>query len=180
MSQIYKNTLSVPPTIPTQFTADDSTIAVPEANNLNDFTSASVETNNTRGLQSTAIGSTMIYQLTNRVSVSTTTSDGAGQTQTVVLITPTNSTSLTFRCLITGYDSADNLSVGGEQIGLVRKLAGTVVVVGTNDTFAESDVALIAADWNVIQTSPTLSIQFIGVAGKTINWRALFDYTQAP
>ncbi len=122
----------------------------------------------------------MIYELTNRVSVSSITSDGAGQSQTVLLVTPTNTTSISFRCLISGYDAINNLAIGGEQIGLVRKAGGTVVVVGTNDTFDESDAALNTADWNVISTSPTLSIQFIGVAGFTINWRALFEYTQAP
>jgi hypothetical protein len=162
-------------------TGNDGIAVPPTANNI--FVLGGTSTvNNTNGI--TTIGnagtSTETFTLTNRASVSSITSDGAGQTQTVLLITPTDTTSISFRCLITGYDVLGNTSIGGEQIGLARKSGGTVVVVGTNDTFDESDASLNTADWNVISTSPTLSIQFVGVAGRTINWRALFEYTQAP
>ena len=116
--------------------------------------------------------------ITNRANVTATTVGAT--TQTVVLLTPTSASSMSFRMLVTGYDAGSNIAIGGEQIGLIRTLAGTVTVVGTNDTFDESDAALNAADWNVISSSPTLSMQFVGVAGHTIVWRALFEYTQAP
>lgn len=183
MSNIYKSGASgpVPPTVPTSFVTDVNSPAIPAANVLN-VVGGITTTNNNKGIQTdgSSGSNTETIQLTNRANVTATTSDGGGQTQTVVLLTPTTQTSITFRALITGYDSIDNVAVGGEQIGLVRSVGGVVTVIGTNDTFDEADASINTADWNVISTSPTLSIQFTGVAGKTIVWRCLFDYVQAP
>lgn len=171
----------VPPTVATQYQTDVNSPSIP-AVNIEKVFGGETTTNNVNGIQTdgSSGSNTLTVQLTNRTSVSSTTSDGAGQTQTVTLMTPTNSTSISFRALITGYDVINNESIGGEQIGLARTIGGVVTVVGTNDTFDESDAALINSDWNVISSSPTLSVQFVGVAGHTINWRALFEYTQAP
>lgn len=185
MSQVYLTApISSSPSVPTSFVTQHGT-AVPVANTLLVNGEESIENNNNGiitkgGVVGTGTQNEVDIVLTNRISVSATTSDGGSQTQNVTLMTPTTATSISFRVLITGYDSANNIAIGGEQIGLVRTLAGTVTVVGTNDTFDESDAALNAADWNVISTSPTLSMQFVGVAGHSIAWRALFEYTQAP
>lgn len=192
MSQIYKSLISgpVPPAVPTSFTTDirdnngslSPGTSIPAANNLEVLARYSSQ-NNVNGIRTDADpnnGKFLYVELTNRVNITATTSDGGGQTQTIVLLAPANSTSITFRCLVTGYDSANNISIGGEQIGLVRTAAGIVSIVGTNDTFDESDAALNTADWNVISASPNLSFTFVGVAGHTIVWRALFEYTQAP
>ncbi len=181
MSQIYKSLASgpVPPTVPTQFT-EDTGVATPAGNNLNVF-GDDTTSNDVDGITTTGAGSTVTILLTNRVSISTTTSDGAGQTQTVNLFTPSAGTSIAFRFLVTGYDTANNETAGGELIGLARSAGGTLVVIGTNDTFDESDVALAATDWDIIDTgSPILQATFTGVAGRTIAWRGLFEYTQAP
>lgn len=187
MSQIIKTLTSggpIPPTIPTSFVTDNGT-AVPAANVLIVHGNQSTE-NNTNGIIAkggvvgTGTSNEVDVVLTNRAVATATTSDGGGQTQTVVLFTPSTATSLSFRMLVTGYDSVNNIAIGGEQIGLVRTLGGVVTIVGTNDTFDESDAALNTADWNVVSTSPSLSMQFVGVAGHSITWRALFEYTQAP
>lgn len=181
MSQIFKPLTSggpIPPNIPTTFTTDDGN-AVPAANILNVLGDDTIA-NDTDGLSTSGSGNTVTVLLTNRVSISSTTSDGAGQTQNVVIMTPSTGTSITFRCLVSAYDALNDVAAGGEQIGLVRTLAGVVTVVGTNDSFDESDAALAAVDWNVISSSPTLTMEFVGIAGRTLNWRALFEYTQAP
>jgi len=79
MSQIFKPFTSgspVPPAVPTQFTADDATIAVPALNNLNLFSNDST-TYNANGISSTASGSTLTYRLNNRVQGTGTTVDAA-------------------------------------------------------------------------------------------------------
>ena len=183
MSQIIKNLASgpVPPAVATSYVTDDGT-AIPALNILNVNGLDSIE-NNANGILTRAnpnLSNNLEVILSNRISVTAITSDVGGQTQTVALITPLTATSITFTALISGIDTINNESIGGEQIGLARTFAGIVTVIGINDTFDESDAALNTADWNVVSTSPTLSIQFVGIAGKTINWRALFEYTQAP
>ena len=180
MSQVYKSLTSgpVPPAVPTTFTTDSGS-AIPALNILNVLANDTIA-NDTDGLTTQGAGNTVTVLLTNRVSIDSITSDGAGQTQNIVIMTPTTATSITFRVLVSGYDAINNVAIGGEQIGLVRTLGGVVTVVGTNDTFDESDAVLGAADWNIISSSPTLSMQFVGLAGRVINWRALFEYTQAP
>lgn len=175
------NSGMLPPAVPTSFVTDVHSPAISVANVLN-VVGGITTTNNTKGIQTdgSSGGNTETIQLTNRANVTATTSDGAGQTQNVILMTPTNNTSISFRILITAYDAVDNTAIGGEQIGLARTTANVVTIVGTNDTFDESDVSLNTSDWNVIGSGANLVMQFIGVAGKTIVWRSLFEYTQAP
>lgn len=91
MSQIYKPLTSggpIPPNIPTTFTTDSGS-ATPAANILNVLGDDTIA-NDTDGLTTSAAGNTVTVLLTNRISLSATTSDGAGQTQNVVVMTPTS------------------------------------------------------------------------------------------
>lgn len=183
MSQIFKPFTTggpIPPTVLTEFIADDSTIAIPALNIINDLTAPSVATNNSHGIQSTNSGNSIFYQLTNRVVVTTTTSDGAGQTQTVTLMTPTNATALNFECVFVAYDAINDEAGGGDQDGIARKSAGAVTIVGINDSLDQSDPGLVTIDWNVLASGGNLVAQFVGVAGRTLTWTATFTYDQTP
>ncbi len=138
--------------------------------------------NNPNGIEidGTPVSNLQVVTLTNRINVTATTNDDEGQTQTVVLMTPVNATALSFKAIISGYDSDNNLAIGGEQIGLCRTISDTASIVGTNDTFDEYDDALSTSDWNVVEDGSNLAMSFTGVAGHTIEWRALFEYTQTP
>jgi hypothetical protein len=183
MSQIFipSSSQPPPPSVATSYQTQNGT-AVPAANILLVNGSESTENNNNGiiskgGVAGTGTANEVDLVLTNRANVSATTTGAA--TQTVTLFTPTASTSVSFRCLVVGFDSANNICIGGEQIGVVRVDAlGVVTVVGTNDTFDEADAAIVAADWNVVSSSPTISMEFVGVAAHTISWRALFEYLQ--
>lgn len=171
----------VPPTVATSYVTDDGT-AIPAANILN-VNGIDSTTNNANGIftQADPNGSNNLrVVLSNRIQITATTSDGAGQTQAVTLFTPTDDTAITFSALIIGYDAPNNVAAGGSQQGVARKTGGAVTIVGTNDSLDESDAALNAVDWDVIATGADLQGQFVGIAGRTITWTMTFTYTQTP
>lgn len=183
MSQIYKTLTSggpIPPIIPTQFTADDATVGIPVANNFNLFSEDTIA-NNANGIKTTTIppGSDNHFtQLTNRISVTTTTTNA--QTQNVTLMTPVDLTGVEFKASFIGYAAANDEAAGGSQEGIARKSGGVAVVVGTNDSLDESDAGLNAVDWDIVASGADLQAQFVGVAGRTITWRCTFTYNQTP
>lgn len=186
MSQIFLPLSSsgpIPPTIPTQFTADDATVAIPAANNLNVFSRDTIA-NNSNGIQTTAdpnASDNLYVELTNRIRVTATTSDGGGQTQTVTIFTPQASTAIEFGVSFVGYDAVNNEAAGGSMEGIAKRSSGgTTAVVGTNDTLDEADAGLIAVDWNIVTDGTLIQAQFVGIAGRSIAWSAIFVYDQTP
>lgn len=184
MSNAYLLTSAnnLPPTVPTSFVTDDGT-AIPAANILNIDGIDSTE-NNSNGIFTQAnpnLSNNLEIVLSNRARVTATTSDGAGQTQVVNIFTPTVSTGVTFVVSIIGYDSANNEVAGGELVGLAScSSLGVVLIIGTNDTFDESSAGLITTDWDIITDGTQIQAQFVGVAGRTITWSAVFVYDQSP
>ena len=184
MSQIYKSVASTP-AVPIQFTTDvknDTLVGpgnvIPAANNLNVFGSSTVQ-NNSNGIRTDANpnnGEDLYVELTNRISLTTTTTDATPTS--IAVMTPVTGSSLTFTLTLTAYDSANNLALGGEQIGLARSAGGTVTVIGTNDTFDEYDGALAANDWEIQSSGANLILTVTGVVGHTIDWYATFNYIQ--
>lgn len=172
----------VPPSVATSYVTDVNSPAIPAANILN-VLGADTTVHNANGIRTdgSSGSNTLTVQLTNRNRVISTTSDGAGQTQTVTIFTPTVSTGITFVVSVTGYDSSNNEVTGGELVGIARRSAGGVtVVVGTNDTFSEADAGLAATDWDIITDGTLIQAQFVGIAGRTITWSAVFIYDQTP
>lgn len=183
MSQIYKNNTGsgpVPPTVATSYVTDVNSPAIPAANVLN-VLGNDTTVNNANGIRTdgSSGGNTLTVQLTNRTRVTATTSDGGGQVQTVTIFTPASASGITFVVTITGYDAANNEMAGGELIGIASRSGGGVTaVVGTNDTFVEKGPGLIATDYDIVTDGTLIQIRFTGVAGRTINWAAVFIYDQ--
>lgn len=154
----------------------------PTANNIN-VVGGSSTVNDPNGI--TVIGtpgtSTETFTLTNRARVTATTSDGGGQTQTVNIFTPPVSTGIEFSVNFIGYDSANNEVAGGSLEGIAKRSSGgTTSITGTNDTLDEADAGLITADWDIVTNGTLIQAQFIGVAGRSIAWSAVFIYDQTP
>ena len=183
MSNAYLLTSSnnLPPDVPTSFVTDDGT-SIPALNVENILGVDSTE-NNSNGIFTRAnpdLSNNLEIVLSNRISVITTTSDGAGQTQTITLMTPTNATALNFECNFIAYDAANDEAGGGDQQGISRKSAGTAVIVNVSDSFDQSDPGLVSIDWNVIPTAGDLQAEVVGVAGRTLTWTITFTYSQTP
>lgn len=183
MSQFYIGVSSgnLPPEVATSYVTDDGT-AIPAASVLNVNGLDSTE-NNANGILTRAnpnLSDNLEIILTNRITVTATTSDGAGQTQAVTVLTPSNASGIAFKAYFIGYDSSNDEAAGGSQEGIARKSAGTAVIIGINDSSDQSDAGLSAVDWNIIATGGDLQAEFVGVAGRTINWTATFIYIQNP
>jgi len=184
MSQFFQGVTagSLPPSVPTSFTTNEGT-ATPLANVLLIHGIDSIEDNPNGiivkgGVVGTGTQNLVDVVLTNRITVTSTTSDGGGQTQTATLITPDDQSAFSFTCSFIGYDAINDEAAGGSQEGVARKSAGTAVIIGTNDSSDQSDAGLAAVDWNVVASGGDLEAEFVGVAGRTITWTATFIYSQ--
>lgn len=177
MSQIIKPLTAsgpIPSDIPTQFTADDSSIAVPAANNLNIFTS-DTNVSNDNGIRSIASGDTVTIQLTNRITGAITTTDA----------TPTTLASLSLGGIpgvyivegdLTAFDVTD--IAGGSYTFVAAAITDgvTATEIGVENKNVFEQPAIAAADFSVGVTGNNAFIQVTGIAGKTINWSCLFTY----
>jgi hypothetical protein len=167
------------PSVPTNFTTDDSTVAVPVANNINIFSNDTID-NNINGIQTTASGDSVFIELTNRVSFAQETSDGIGQDLLTTIMTCPPDSAVTFKVLVTAVDIDNQEVLGGEQIGVAKTFGGLTTIIGLNDTFDEYEAGLSTSDWNVVTIGlDTLLFNFVGVAGKTIYWKIVFEYDQS-
>lgn len=188
---ISQRTGPVPPIVATSYTTDvrDNTTsgpgtAIPAANVLQIKGNNTIQSNDF-GIRTDADpnnGNLVKIELTNRIAATATTDDAPhGQTVTVPLMTTTNGTAQTFRALISGIDVSNNVSTGAETLGSSRNAGGVCTVIGTNDVFLEEDAALGATDY-VIQSTGALGLEivFTGIAGRTINWKIVFEYIQTP
>lgn len=174
MSQIYKAVTSgvLPPDVPLTFQTD-SGIAVPVANILNVVTPGS----GTQGIITTGAGNTITITLQSQI-VGTGTTVGA-TTADLITLTPTDLKSFSIQALVSGYDTANDQTYGGELLGVGRKNA-TVTIVGTPDKTAEADTALSAGSYDLIASGGNLIIRVTGVAGRTIDWGARLNYVSSP
>lgn len=179
MSQIYKDLTSgpVPPGVPTQFTADDATIAIPAANNLNVFSRDTTD-NNVNGVQTTADpnGSDNLYvELTNRVQGIASTSGAA--TAAIITFTPTVVGTYSFEFRIAVYNETSLLGAGYSLFGAIRfdGVNSNICdifdeIVNEEGTMTNLDIAVAVAGANVL-------VNGTGYLGQEINWAGVGLYT---
>jgi len=134
--------------------------------------------NDSEGIRAVISGDTVTIELTNRISVPSSTTGAV--TESATIFTPVDDSGFTYRVLISGYDAINDETTGGELIGIGRKSAGAVTIIADNDVFSDGDTGLAATDWDILANGADVDIQFLGVAGRTIAWRALFEYIQTP
>lgn len=178
------------PSIPTQFTTDDNTVAVPVANNLNIFGAQTAEDND-NGIETTAnplslipalpadAGDTVYIALTNRQTGLVTTNNAV--VTTIITFTPdTNGLPGTIYvsgntqafCTTNGSGAAYSISGGFKTDG------ATITEIGIeyHDQFEE--LVLQTADIFLTTDGTNILVQVLGVAGLTINWNALITFRQ--
>jgi len=80
----------------------------------------------------------------------------------------------TFDIMIVGFNVTLNQGLGYEIFGTVRGTGAAAVLVGTPDKINNEEAGSFAADANLIVSGNNAVIRVLGVAGSTINWRAIF------
>lgn len=155
MSQFFIGTTSgnLPPDVPTQFTADDATTATPAANNLNLFTARTTD-NDIDGIRSTASGSTVTTQLTNRFYGSQTSTNGSNAD--LVTFSLGGSTAVyRFKFEVTGRETTTGEGVGYTLFSSFKTNGVAATAIQTPFIDADEDIAgaaltMIASGNNVI------------------------------
>lgn len=180
MSQIYKPLTSagpIPPIIPTQFTADDSTVGIPIANNLN-LLSNDTTANNVNGIQTTTIanGSANHYtQLTNRIQGTVSTSGAV--TSAIVTFTPTLVGTYAIEYRIAAYNTTASLGAGYSVFGSARFDGVNSNLCGTADRIVNEEGTMTSANVTFTVSGANILLNGVGYAAQDINWSAVGLYT---
>lgn len=165
-----------PPTVATQYTADDATIAVPVANNLNLF-SNDTSANNDNGIQTTTVanGSANHFtQLTNRITGTVTTTDA---TITPIITFPLGLTPGTYYVFgnVQAFGTGPNAGAYSYSGGYVTDgITATELGTEFHDTFETASMLLSDIFLNASANNCILTVQ--GLAGSRIDWNAIMEY----
>lgn len=183
MSQIYKSSTSAPqpPSVPTQFTTDDGSIAIPVANNLNVLSNA-ISDNNLAGIQTRAIApnsANLYVELTNRLSGGISTIDA---TPTTIITFPLSATPsvFTFDGFFSGRNNTDN-SGASYFFTLGAKTDGaTATVIGADFSTKFVETTMSPTSINVIASGNNLLFQVTGLPATIITWLSQATYSRTP
>lgn len=158
--------------IATQYTTD-SGIAVPALGNLNIVTPGG----GTTGIATSGAGSTITITLLD------TSLSGTGQTigaVTADLITyPLGAVpgTYTFEVKIAGFNAATPAGAGYSLRGSVRTTGAAAALVPAQVVDEFEEAALAACTAEIAINANTAIIRVTGVAGLTIKWKAIAEYT---
>jgi hypothetical protein len=184
MSNIFKTTSSsggsLPTNVPTSFVTDINPSAIPAGNVLN-VPGGSVTTNNPKGIQTdgSSGGATLTIELTNRITGTATTTDGATpQTLYTFLLGSTPGTYL-FTVQGVAYNVTDDLAAGWNFEVCVRTSAahnGLLVSSGNYFESEEGAMSGLVINFSASSAGNSISLVGTGLAGKTIDWRSVTTY----
>ena len=159
------NTISISSdgTIATSYVEDTGT-AVPSGGVLNIVSGA--------GISTTGAGNTVTISATGSYTGTATTSDAAGQTQTIISIPVTVASVIEISAQLAGIE-ATPLGVGGEINATVFRGSGSPSLLDVSNKVVRASSAISAATFNVSVSGNNLIVTVTGVATKTIEWSAV-------
>lgn len=129
------------------------------------------------GVVGTGVSNELDIVLTNRYQQTTTTSDGAGQTQTVTILSALSAGTYTLDMSIAAFDSVTPAGNGYTIVGSVRSTgaAATLIPNQQKDSFEEA----VGANAVMGISGNTVTVTLTGIAGKSYNWNITGTYTLA-
>lgn len=163
----------VPPTVPTQFTADSGT-AIPAANNLNVFGIDS-PLNNDNGISTVGAGDTLQVVLNNRVTGAIATANATPTTVFAFNLGATPGVYI-FEGNLVAFNSTDTAGAGYTFSSAFRTDGVTATEIATEFKDVMEEAAMATADFSIAGVGNTMTLTATGIAGKTINWNALINY----
>jgi hypothetical protein len=165
------------PSVPTQFTADDGTLAIPVANNLNLYADQSSENNNA-GIVTSAIpdlSDTIYIRLTNRVNSVVITSDA---TPTELLSFPLGVFPgvILAEGSIIAYDALNNAGAAYTFVGaaVTDGVTGTEISIENKNVFEQALLSAIDFDLSIVGNNAVITVT--GLPGVAIQWSCFFTY----
>lgn len=184
MSQFYiqgngSGPTPIPGSVPEQFNTDKNSPSVPVAHIENVFGGTSFD-DNPNGIQTdgSSGGNTLTIQLTNRLQGTATTSDGAGQTQTILTYAMNVASTVTFEVSLAAIEASGPNGVGGFVSGTVFRGGGAPLVIGIVDVQSNTTAALNGATFNLTVSGNNAIITVTGKAGFLIEWVAVATFVQ--
>lgn len=172
---------SLPPSAAQEFDTQNGN-AVPLANILiiNGFDSTENNANgiiSKGGVVGTGTSNEVDIVITNRYQQTSTTSDGAGQTQIVTILSALVAGTYTLDMSISAFDSITPAGNGYTIVGAVRSTGAATVLIPNQqkDSFEES----VGANAVMGVSGNTITVTLTGVAGKIYNWNITGTYTLA-
>lgn len=167
----------VPPTVPTQFTLDSGSPAIPSGNNINvlgSFTSQNIF--NGIDTENTAPGDDNIFiTLSNRVADSVTTVGAV--TSAIATFTPLVIGTYAFEFRIAAYNTTASLGAAYSVFGSARFDGVNSHLIDIVDKITNEEGAMSAANCSFTVSGANILINGIGYAAQTINWGAVGLYT---
>ncbi len=170
----------VPPTVATSYVTQNGT-AVPLANVLIVNANDSTENNNNGiitkgGVVGTGTSNEVDVIITNRLQ-GTGSTLGATTTTLVTFSLGATPGAYNFELKVVGYTTTGPAATGFTVLGTMRTDGATATLVGTPDETVVEDISLITCDVNMVASGNNLLIQAVGVAGLTISWNTVAQYT---
>lgn len=120
-------------------------------------------------------GSDQLSVIGFAVSAVITTNDATPTTIYSQAMGPTPGTS-SFDILISAYNITDGTGAGYGMIGAVRTNGITATALSVDDIIYSYDPSMSATNVNITASANNAIVQVIGLAGKTIDWRAQIRY----
>lgn len=181
MSQVFKTLTSggpIPPTIPTQFTADDATVGIPASNNFN-LLSQETSDNNDNGIQTTTIApnsANHYTELTNRISGTATTTDDATPQEVYSFALGVTPATYLFEVRLVAYNETGTIGAGYTSYRTVRTDGATATEISATPGIVSEEGAMTGVLAVNSVSVNNLLLTVTGLAGATIRWRALTTY----
>lgn len=179
MSQAGQNNSSagpVPPSVAQQYITDVNSPAIPVDNQL-EVKGGSTDASTLDGIRTDGDsgGDVLTIQLTNRLNGALVTTDATP----VNIITFNLSLVPTVYCFqgtIVAFNSTDVAGAAYTFISGIRTDGVTAVEISTEFKDVFEEAAMTTADFNVIVTGNSMTVQVVGIATKNIAWNCLTTY----
>lgn len=105
---------------------------------------------------------------------STTTSDGAGQTQTILSFATDTDSCFTIQAMFAAFEPSTGSAFGGRLLVVCKNNAGVVTIATEIENIGGSDDVLISTcSFNAVGSGANLNLTVTGVATHTINWSVI-------